>query len=179
MSESTAKRSLDWLHSTGCRVLAYMGGEPLLRPDFIHRVTYYAAKKNFWIYLPTNARLLRTDVIDKLADAGLSTFNIAVDAVDIKPGLPKALTPIRQQFEYLVRKQDAYGYSVFLNINICRNNLDDVRQFTEIAHDHGIAADYHINESPLLAQDEHFKHAEQNVTYITKDGLQWRGRSSG
>ena len=136
----------------------YMGGEPLLRPDLIHRITYYAAKKDFWIYLPTNARLLRIDVIDKLADAGLATFNIAVDAVDLKPGLPKALVPIRKQFDYLVRKQYDYGYSVFLNINICRNNLDDVRQLTEIAHDCGIATDYHINESPLLEQDEHFKH---------------------
>ena len=70
MTEDTAKRSVDWLHGTGCRVLAFMGGEPLLRPDFIHRITYYAAKKDFWVYLPTNARLLRTDVIDKLADAG-------------------------------------------------------------------------------------------------------------
>ena len=169
MTEDTAKRSIDWLHGTGCRVLAYMGGEPLLRPDLIQRITYYAAKKDFWIYLPTNARLLRIDVIDKLADAGISTFNIAVDAVDIKQGLPKALAPIRKQFDYLVRKQYGYGYSVFLNINICRNNLDDVRQLTEIAHDCGIATDYHINESPLLEQDEHFKHADNNVTYITKD----------
>ena len=169
MSEDMAKRSIDWLHGTGCRVLAYMGGEPLLRPDLIHRITYYAAKKDFWIYLPTNARLLRTDVIDKLADAGMSTFNIAVDAVDLKTGLPKALAPIRKQFDYLVRKQYGYGYSVFLNINICRNNLDDVRQLTEIAHDNGIATDYHINESPLLEQDEHFQHAENNVTYITKN----------
>jgi MoaA/NifB/PqqE/SkfB family radical SAM enzyme len=169
MSEDTAKRSIDWLHGTGCRVLAYMGGEPLLRPDLIQKTTYYAAKKNFWIYLPTNARLLRIDVIDKLADAGMSTFNIAVDAVDLKPGLPKALAPIRKQFDYLVRKQYGYGYSVFLNINICRNNLDDVRELTEIAHDCGIATDYHINESPLLEQDEHFKHADNNVTYINKE----------
>jgi sulfatase maturation enzyme AslB (radical SAM superfamily) len=34
MTEDTAKRSIDWLHSTTCRVLALMGGEPLLRPDF-------------------------------------------------------------------------------------------------------------------------------------------------
>jgi MoaA/NifB/PqqE/SkfB family radical SAM enzyme len=169
MTEDTAKRSVDWLLGTGCRVLAFMGGEPLMRPDLIHRI--YAAKNGFWIYLPTNAQLLRTHVIDKLADAGLATFNIAVDAVDIKPGLPKALAPIRKQFDYLIRKQYDYGYSVSLNINICRNNLDDVRQLTEIARDLGIATDYHINESPLIEQDEHFQHAENNVTYITKDDL--------
>jgi hypothetical protein len=27
MTEDTAKRSIDWLHGTGCRVLAFMGGD--------------------------------------------------------------------------------------------------------------------------------------------------------
>src|SRR3974390_3080712 len=36
MTESVAKRSIDWLHSTSCRVLALMRGEPLLRPPFPH-----------------------------------------------------------------------------------------------------------------------------------------------
>jgi hypothetical protein len=139
MNEDTAKRSIDWHHGTGCRVLAYMGGKPLLRPDFIHRITYYVAKRDFWLYLPTNARLLRTAVIEKLADAGMATFNVAVDAVGIKPGLPESLVGIWKQFEHLVRKQYGYGYSVYPNINICRNNLDDVRQLTGIAHDYGIA----------------------------------------
>jgi len=67
-----------------------MGGEPLLRPQLVHKASYYAAKKGFWIYMPTNARLLRPDVIDRLADAGVAIFNFAVDAVDEKPGLPKA-----------------------------------------------------------------------------------------
>jgi pyruvate-formate lyase-activating enzyme len=143
MTEETAKRSIDWLRDTGAGVLALMGGEPLLRPQFAHKVCYYAAKKGFWIYVPTNARLLRPQVTDWLADAGVATFNFAVDAVDEKPGLPKALAPVRSYFNYLVKKQYQYGYSVFFNINICRNNMDDVRQLMEIARDHGIATDYH------------------------------------
>ena len=38
MTEDVARRSIDFLHDNGCRVLALMGGEPLLRPDFIHKV---------------------------------------------------------------------------------------------------------------------------------------------
>jgi MoaA/NifB/PqqE/SkfB family radical SAM enzyme len=168
MSEDVAKRSIDWLHSTTCRVLALMGGEPLLRPQFAHKVCYYAAKKGFWIYLPTNARLLRPDVTDRLADAGVAIFNFAVDTVDEKPGLPKALTPVRKYFEHLVRKQYKYGYAVFFNINICRNNTEEVKQLTEIARDYGIATDYHINESPMIEQD-HFQHYDENSTFITKE----------
>jgi MoaA/NifB/PqqE/SkfB family radical SAM enzyme len=166
MTEDTAKRSIDWLHSTTCRVLALMGGEPLLRPDFAHKVIYYAAKKGFWIYLPTNGRLMRPEVTDRLGDAGVSVVNLAIDAVDIKPGLPKALVPIRSYFDYLLKKQYRYGYTVFLNINICGNNMEDVRELTEIAHEHGVATDYHICETPMTEQP-HFKHLEENPTFIT------------
>ena len=34
MTEDVARRSIDWLYDHGCRVLALMGGEPLLRPQF-------------------------------------------------------------------------------------------------------------------------------------------------
>jgi MoaA/NifB/PqqE/SkfB family radical SAM enzyme len=168
MTEDTARRSIDWLHSTTCRVLALMGGEPLLRPQFVHKVIYYAAKKGFWVYLPTNARLMRPEVIDRVADAGVAIVNFAVDAVEEKPGLPKALAPVRKYFDYLIKRQFRYGYSVFFNINICKNNLQDVQQLTEIAHDHGIATDYHINESPMLEQ-EHFQHMQDNITFIEKE----------
>jgi sulfatase maturation enzyme AslB (radical SAM superfamily) len=165
MSEEVARASIDWLHSTTCRLLALMGGEVILRPQFVHKVVYYAAKNGFWIYVPTNGRLLKPEVIDRLADAGVATFNLAVDVVDEKPGLPKALTPIRSYFEHLVKKQYRYGYTVFLNINICRTNLEDVRELTEIAHQYKISTDYHINEEPLVEQP-HFKHLNDNSTYF-------------
>jgi len=168
MTEDTAKRSIDWLHSTSCRVLALMGGEPLLRPAFVHKVVYYAAKKGFWIYVPTNGRLMKPAVIDRLADAGMAVVNLAVDVVQEKPGLPKGFNAIRPFFEYLVRKQYKYGYIVFFNINICRNNLEDVRQLTEIAHDYGLITDYHINESPMIAET-HFKHLDENSTFIRRE----------
>jgi MoaA/NifB/PqqE/SkfB family radical SAM enzyme len=166
MTEDVARRSIDWLHDHGCRVLALMGGEPLLRPQFAHKVIYYAAKKGFWIYVGTNGRLLRPDVADRLGDAGVGVFNFAVDAWDEKPSLPKALVPVRTHLEHLLKKQHVYGYMVFFNMNICRNNLDDIRQLTEYAREHRIATDYHINETPMLEQDEHFKHLSDNPTYI-------------
>ncbi len=172
MTEDVARRSIDWLHDHGCRVLALMGGEPLLRPQVAHKIVYYAAKKGFWIYIGTNGRLLRPEVADRLGDAGVAVFNFAMDAWDLKPGLPKALIPAQKNLEYVLRKQYVYDYMVFFNINICRNNLEDVRMLTEYAHDHRVATDYHINETPMLEQDEHFKHMEENPTYIRPED--WR-----
>jgi MoaA/NifB/PqqE/SkfB family radical SAM enzyme len=166
MTEDVAKRSIDWLHDHGCRVLALMGGEPLLRPDIAHKIVYYAAKKGFWIYVGTNGRLLRPEVADRLGDAGVAIFNFALDAWDEKPSLPKAFVPAQRNLEHIMRKQYVYGYMVFFNINICRNNLEDVRLLTEYAHANRLATDYHINETPMLEQDEHFKHLNDNPTYI-------------
>jgi radical SAM protein with 4Fe4S-binding SPASM domain len=138
----------------------------LLRPDFAHKVVYYAAKKGFWIYIGTNGRLLRPEVADRLADAGAAVFNFALDAWDEKPGLPKAVVPAKANLDYLIRKQYVYGYMVFFNLNICRNNHEDVKKITEYARENRLATDYHINESPMIEQDDHFKHLNVNPTYI-------------
>ncbi len=172
MTEDVARRSIDWLHDNGCRVLALMGGEPLLRPEFVHKVVYYAAKKGFWVYIATNGRLLRPEVADRLGDAGVSVFNFALDSWDLQPSLPKAFVPAQKSLEYILRKQYVNGYLVFFNMNICRNNMEDIRQLTEYAHDHRIATDYHINETPMLEQDDHFKHLYDNPTYIRPED--WR-----
>jgi MoaA/NifB/PqqE/SkfB family radical SAM enzyme len=168
MTEDVARRSIDWLHDTGCRVLALMGGEVLLRPQFVHKVIYYAAKRGFWIYVPTNGRLMREEVIDWMGDAGVATVNLAVDSVEDRKELPKALAPILPYFMYLIKKQYVYGFSVFFNINITRINIKDVKWLTEIAHASGIATDYHINESPMLDQP-HFKHHVDSNTFITRE----------
>lgn len=168
MTEDTARRSIDWLESIGCRVLALMGGEPLIRWPFVHKVTAYAAQKGFFVYLATNGRLLRPKVIDRLGDAGMAVVNLAIDSYEERPELPKALVPIKENFEYMVEMQRYYGYTAFININITRINLDDVKQLTELGRQYGIATDYHINESPMLEQ-EHFKHKTGNSTFITPE----------
>src|SRR5438105_3594674 len=65
----------------------------------------------------------------------------------------------------LVRRQYRYGYTVFFNTNICRTNIDDVKELATIAHDNGISITFHINEAPMMEQG-HFKHLHENDTYI-------------
>lgn len=168
MTEDTARRSIDWMEEIGCRVLAIMGGEPLIRWPFVHKVTDYAVQKGFFVYLATNGSLMRPKVIDRLGDSGIAVINLAIDSVEHRPELPKAFMPYKENFEYMAKMQRNYGFASFININITRINLDDVRELTEIGHRYNIATDYHINESPMMEQ-EHFKHKEGNSTYITPD----------
>lgn len=162
-----AKESIDFLKSNGCRVLALMGGEPLIRRKLILDVIRYGVENGFFVYLPTNGRLLTEELIDDLGQTGVATINLAIDCMKEKEGLPKALNRIRPQFEYLVKQQEEHGYIVFLNINITSKNLKDVIQITDLAKSYHIATDYHINEPPYLEQP-HYRHKNTD-TYIREE----------
>jgi len=169
MDIETAKSSIDWLKSIGCRVIPIMGGEPLMRKDFILEVIRYGAENGFFMYLPTNGYLMDKAFIDEVGKAGVAAINLAVDCVAPRKGLPKALLTIEPQFRYLVERQKKYGYLPFFNINICRNNIKDVKLLTEIAHQNKIGTDYHLNEPPQSFVDiNHYKHHDDMLT-ITPD----------
>ena len=106
MDIETAKSSIDWLKSLGCRVIPLMGGEPLMRKDFVLDVVRYGAENGFFMYLPTNGYLLDRAFIDEIGRAQVAAINLAVDCVAPRKGLPKALLNIEQQFRYLVEKQE-------------------------------------------------------------------------
>lgn len=169
MDLETAKAAIEWLRRLGCRVLAIMGGEPLLRKDFILEVIRYAAERDFFVYLPTNGYLLDKEFIEEMGRAGVSAVNLAVDCIYPKRGLPKALMRIEPQFRYLLERQKTFGYLLFFNINICSNNIRDVKLLTEIAHANRIGTDYHLNEPPQeIADTSHYKHRKDGL-FLTED----------
>ena len=168
MTLETAKTSIEWLHSLGCRVLALMGGEVLIRKDFIIEVIDFAASKGFFVYLPTNGYLLDNQFIDEAGKAGVAAINLAVDCVAPKKGLPKALLNVEPQFRYLVERRREYNYILFFNINICRTNIKDVKTLTEIAHQNQIGTDYHLVEPPVASTNvDFYKHQDEEDLYIT------------
>ncbi|MBN1105865.1 MAG: radical SAM protein [Deltaproteobacteria bacterium] len=175
MTMEVAKRSVDWLSSVGCKVLAYMGGEPLVRKDVILELTRYATERGFFVYLPTNGILLDEAFIDEIGKAGISTINLAVDSMEGADGIPKCFARIRRQFDWLLEREEEYGFITFLNINITDRNIGDIKALTELAHDHGVPTDYHINEPPLIQYDQ-YRHVHDGAwitegSYLGVDAL--------
>ncbi len=169
MTLETAKSSIDWLKSVGCRVVALMGGEPLVRKDFILEVVRYGARNGFFMYLPTNGYLMDKQFVDEIGRAGVAAINLAVDCVAPRKGLPKALLAVEPQFRYAVEQRKKYGYLIFFNINICRTNIKDVKMLTEIAHQNNIGTDYHLNEPPHgFVSLDHYQHRENHL-WITPE----------
>ena len=168
MTMETACRAIDWLHALGCRVLAFMGGEPLVRKPFVLDVTRYAHERGFYVYLPTNGVFLDEAFVDAAAAAGMDMINLAVDCVEEKPGLPKALNRVRTQFDLLCEKSAQGKFLVMFNVNITPRNVEDVKELTEIAYRHRINVDYHVCEPPLQEQP-HFATPREETGFLADD----------
>lgn len=165
MTHQTAARAIDFLKSFGCRAFGFMGGEPLIRKDFVLDVVRYGARNGFFVDLATNGIPMTEEYIHQLGTAGIGSVNLAVDCIDERPGLPKSLNRLGPVFQHLVEQRHKYGYLVFLNVNVTSRNLEDVRDLTEIAYENDLGIDYHIAELPIVDEErEAYKHREFLLT---------------
>jgi MoaA/NifB/PqqE/SkfB family radical SAM enzyme len=95
-----ALEAIDILYRQAVRYLVLTGGEPMLHPDLIE-IVQRASGLGMKVLLVTNAGLLKPHRIYELADAGLSSFIISIDAADAEThernrGLPGVCERIRE-----------------------------------------------------------------------------------
>ena len=79
LSTEEAKRVIDESQKLGISILAFTGGEPLLREDIFELISYVNQKKTVPI-LFTNGLLLTEENVDKLAKAGLYSLFVSIDS---------------------------------------------------------------------------------------------------
>jgi MoaA/NifB/PqqE/SkfB family radical SAM enzyme len=79
LSTAEAKRLIDESLDLGICILAFTGGEPLLRPDIFELIAHVDQRKAMPIMF-TNGLLLSPETADRLAEAGLYTLFLSLDA---------------------------------------------------------------------------------------------------
>ncbi len=79
LSTREAKALIDQSQDLGVAMIAFTGGEPLLRDDIYELISYVDKRKALPI-LFTNGRLLSEENIEKLVDAGLYSLFVSIDS---------------------------------------------------------------------------------------------------
>jgi len=133
-----AQFAADILRRNGVRVLHFTGGEPLVHRDFPAMVAH-AAQTGMVPTLVTNGALLTPKRVDLLADAGLATVYISIDAAsrtlhDSNRGLPGLSARIRRADTALKRRQIPSSASV------TQSRLVDYLALPEFLQDLGFGA---------------------------------------
>ena len=79
LNTEEAKRVIEESQKLGISILAFTGGEPLLREDIFELISHVNQKKAVPM-LFTNGLLLTQDNVDKLAKAGLYSLFVSIDS---------------------------------------------------------------------------------------------------
>lgn len=94
-----AKEALDILYDRGVRYITFVGGEPLLHPNFFE-IVGYSTDKGIVSMTSTNGVYLTPANVHAMKDAGLSTIFISIDATSAEEhernrGLPGVCKTIK------------------------------------------------------------------------------------
>jgi MoaA/NifB/PqqE/SkfB family radical SAM enzyme len=114
-----AKLACDILKRNGIGFVHFTGGEPLVHRDFT-AIVAYAAQIGMITTLVTNGALLTQKRVDALAEAGLASVYISIDAAsyrvhDSNRGLPGLSACIRRANAVLKRRQIPSSASVTMS----------------------------------------------------------------
>lgn len=78
LTTEQAKKVVDELYEAGVVALAFSGGEPTLRRDFLE-IVKYAHDKGFYVSIASNGTLITKEFARKMKEAGVGYIEISLD----------------------------------------------------------------------------------------------------
>ena len=160
--------SIDILFREGIRYLVFTGGEPTLNPHLVDFVRH-GSQLGIKCMVVTNAGLLNRAKIHELADAGLSSFIISVDAAEGEiheknRGLPGVCNKIREANKVLAEMGMSATASVTMSHLV---NYDALPDFLTSLGFKSVVFSY-----PLTKLDSNFRaYSDDGLVTHTEDSL--------
>lgn len=130
-----AKRLIEELADAGVVVIAFSGGEPLMRKDFFE-VAAHAHKNDIYVALATNGTLITPEMAGKIREAGVEYVEISVDGKnaeshDAMRGIPGAFD---RTIAGIKNSVDA-GFYTCMATTVTRANYDEIPEIYSLASD--------------------------------------------
>jgi radical SAM protein with 4Fe4S-binding SPASM domain len=140
LSTAEALALIDQLAAAGEMILAFSGGEPLLRPDWCELMGH-AVERDLVVTLVTNGSRVDDEVAGKLAALGLQSVTVSLDShrPEVHDRI-RRLDGLHARALGAIRRLAGLGVRVVVNFTPIRDNRDDARGVVELAYQLGAAA---------------------------------------
>lgn len=133
MKKNEIFKVIDKLHSLGCKLVVFLGGEPTLRKDLID-IIKYAKNKNIITYLTTNGILLNSEYIDKLGKSGIDVINLSIDSVFDFDYSKKDYIRRKKVLINLIKARKKYGFEIIVNLVLTNKNISTITKTIKLIH---------------------------------------------
>lgn len=81
LTTKEAEKMIGEIKKAGCQIMIFSGGEPLMRPDIYHLVSY-AARIGLKPVFGTNGTLLTSHTVEALKKSGAAVMGISIDSLN-------------------------------------------------------------------------------------------------
>ncbi|MCS7121493.1 MAG: radical SAM protein [Archaeoglobaceae archaeon] len=147
LNTEEALKAVEKLDRLGVTIIAFSGGEPLIRKDFF-KIARYAADKGIYIAVATNGTLISDEVARKMKESGVGYLQISLDGLkethDSFRGVPgtfdRTLNGIRNAVKY--------GFFVNVSMTVTKLNYHEVQAVVELCEKLGVDWFMHYNYIP-------------------------------
>jgi len=138
---------IDRLDRLGVTIIAFSGGEPLVRKD-IFELTSYAAEKGIYVAIATNGTLITEEKAREMKESGVGYVQISLDGMK---ETHDAFRGIKGCFDRTVEGiKNAVKAGLFVNVSmtVTRFNYEDVPAVVELCEKLGVDWFMHYNFIP-------------------------------
>jgi radical SAM protein with 4Fe4S-binding SPASM domain len=181
LSTEESKKLIDELSDAGVVVIAFSGGEPLMRKD-IFEIAAHAAAHDMFVSIASNGTLITPEVANRLAESGVSYIEVSIDGKnatehDALRGIPgafdRSVTGIRNAVDA--------GIFTCIATTVTRDNVSQVPDIHALGKELGVKRMMYFNFIPtgrgveMVDKDITPKQREQLLKYIlanAKAGVQ-------
>ncbi|MCZ0861305.1 radical SAM protein [Methanocorpusculum sp. MG] len=138
LTTEEALHLIDRLAKLGVAVIAFSGGEPLVRPDILQLISH-ARDQGIYVALATNGTLITPKRADELRKAGAEYVQISIDGADAKThdefrGIPGAFDRTIEG----VKNAVAAGFFVNISTTATKENYDQIPKIIDLCSDLGV-----------------------------------------
>ena len=162
--------ALDILYARNIRYVSFFGGEPLLHPHLADMIAM-AAAKNMGPAVITNGWLL-PQLVDKLAEAGLKTVYISIDAATISAHeANRGLEGVCRRIRTATSRMPELGMTPIAQVTMSKL-IGDYHALIPFLRDLGLAAvSFSYPQSMRLGSSSLAWSADSRLVNFTKDEL--------
>lgn len=141
IKEPRLRDLIDQFQANYVRVIEFLGGEPLLRPDF-PSVLRYAKSRGLDVWLVTNGQLVDRAMADDLVSAGLDLVIVSIDGAsaeshDLTRGHKGAFERATAAVRHLddARRRLGKKLLIFTDCIVMRSNVTEIASIIRLAQD--------------------------------------------
>ncbi len=138
LSTEDAKRVIDRISEWGVVVLAFSGGEPLIRRDILE-LARHSSSRGLYTAIATNGVLLTREMCSALREAGVEYLQISLDGA--KAETHDSFRGLDGMFNRTVNGiKNAVEAGFFVNIatTVTRHNLEEIPDMISLCEDLGV-----------------------------------------